>query len=181
MLTLLVLPAAVAIVASVLAVTRANPIHALLYLIVSLLAVAAFFYVIGAPFIAALEVIIYAGAITVLFLFAVMMLHGGGERDARERVWQRPRARWGPLALAALIGAELLYVVAGIDPATAPHARLVTSKEVSLAMFGPYSLGVELASFLLLAGMVGAFHIGRRSPRRAGGEDPRADAEEAGR
>ena len=54
-----------------------NAVHALLYLIVSLLAVAVVFYVLGAPFVAALEVIIYAGAIMVLFVFVVMMLNLG--------------------------------------------------------------------------------------------------------
>ncbi|MEO8977379.1 MAG: NADH-quinone oxidoreductase subunit J, partial [Casimicrobiaceae bacterium] len=54
--------AAIAIVATILAITRANPVHALLYLVVSLLAVAVIFFMLGAPFIAALEVIIYAGA-----------------------------------------------------------------------------------------------------------------------
>jgi NADH-quinone oxidoreductase subunit J len=161
MLTLVLVPALVAVVASVLAITRRNPVHALLYLIVSLLAVAAIFYVLGAPFVAALEVIVYAGAITVLFLFAVMMLHGGGASAAESAHGRRVRALLGPVALAAVIFGELVYVVSGIEPVT-PHARLIPSKEVSLALFGPYALGVELASFLLLAGIVGAFHIGRR-------------------
>ena len=69
--------AAVAVIATVLMLTRLNVVHALLYLIVSLLAVAVVFYVLGAPFVAALEVIIYAGAIMVLFVFVVMMLNLG--------------------------------------------------------------------------------------------------------
>ena len=70
---------AVAIVSTALMITRLNAVHALLYLIVSLLAVAVVFYTLGAPFIAALEVIIYAGAIMVLFVFVVMMLNLGEE------------------------------------------------------------------------------------------------------
>ncbi len=69
--------AAVAVVATVLMLTRLNVVHALLYLIVSLLGVAVVFYVLGAPFVAALEAIVYAGAIMVLFLFVVMMLNLG--------------------------------------------------------------------------------------------------------
>ncbi len=168
MLLLVLLPSIVAVAASVFAITRRNPVHALLYLIVSLLAVAALFYVLGAPFVAALEVIIYAGAITVLFLFAVMMLHGGGGSAATPR--RRARAFVGPVMLAAAILGELLYVVGGIEPVT-PHARLIPSKEVSLALFGPYFLAVELASFLLLAGIVGAFHIGRRMHRDEPGKE----------
>ncbi len=162
MLTLLLLPAIVAVAASVLAVTRTNPVHALLYLIVSLLAVAAIFYVLGAPLVAALEVIIYAGAISVLFLFAVMMLHGGAPAGPDAKRWRSLRALAGPVVLVALVLGELVYVLSGIEPQQPPHARLVPSKEVSLTLFGPYFLAVELVSFLLLAGIVGAFHIGRR-------------------
>ena len=58
-------------------ITRLNAVHALLYLVVSLLAVAMVFFILGAPFVAALEVIIYAGAIMVLFIFVMMMLNIG--------------------------------------------------------------------------------------------------------
>ena len=66
---------AVALVATILAVTRSNAAHALIYLIVSLLAVAVMFFLMGAPFAAALEIVIYAGAIMVLFLFVIMLLN----------------------------------------------------------------------------------------------------------
>ena len=69
------LSAAVAVAATLMVVTRASAVHALLYLIVSLLAVAVVFFVLGAPFVAALEVIIYAGAVMVLFVFVIMMLN----------------------------------------------------------------------------------------------------------
>ena len=74
------LAAVIAILATVMVITRLNAVHALLYLIVSLLSVAVVFYTLGAPFIAALEVIIYAGAIMVLFVFVVMMLNLGKKR-----------------------------------------------------------------------------------------------------
>ncbi len=69
--------AAVSLVATTLVVTRLDASHALIYLIVSLLAIAVIFYLLGAPFAAALEVVIYAGAIMVLFVFVVMMLNQG--------------------------------------------------------------------------------------------------------
>ena len=74
---------AVAILSTALMLTRLNAVHALLYLIVSLLAVSVVFYTLGAPFVAALEVIIYAGAIMVLFVFVVMMLNLGEEAASR--------------------------------------------------------------------------------------------------
>ena len=83
MLIVFYIAGAVAILATVLMLTRLNAVHALLYLVVSLLAVAVVFYTLGAPFVAALEVIIYAGAIMVLFVFVVMMLNLG-EQASRD-------------------------------------------------------------------------------------------------
>ena len=84
-LLLFYLTSVIAVVATVLALTRSHAAHALIYLIVSLLAVAVLFFLLGAPFAAALEVVIYAGAIMVLFVFVVMMLNLGEEARKRER------------------------------------------------------------------------------------------------
>src|SRR5919197_6637605 len=94
------LAAAVAVVATLMVITRLNAVHELLYLIVSLLAIALIFYILGAPFAAALEVIIYAGAIVVLFVFVVMMLNLGEIAAAQERQWLPPRIWIGPTILA---------------------------------------------------------------------------------
>ena len=75
--------ATVAVVAVLMMLTRAKAAHALLYLVVAFLALALVFYTLGAPFIAALQVIIYAGAIMVLFLFALMLIHPGGPTRLR--------------------------------------------------------------------------------------------------
>ena len=75
MVTLFFIAAAVAIIATFMVITHLEAVHALLHLVVSLLAVALIFYLLGAPFIAVLEVIIYAGAIMVLFVFVVMVLN----------------------------------------------------------------------------------------------------------
>src|SRR5882762_1027068 len=93
------LAAAVAIVSTVLAVSNTNPVHALLYLIVSLLSVAMVFFAIGAPFAGALEIIVYAGAIMVLFVFVVMMLNLGPATIEQERRWLTPRVWLGPALL----------------------------------------------------------------------------------
>src|SRR5919197_4831899 len=103
------LAAAVAVVATLMVITRLNAVHALLYLIVSLLAIALIFYILGAPFAAALEVIIYAGAIVVLFVFVVMMLNLGEMAADQERQWLHPRMWIGPSILAGLLHGELLY------------------------------------------------------------------------
>ena len=84
--------AAVAVLSTFLVVTGKNPVHALLYLVVSLFAVAMIFFTLGAPFAGALEIIVYAGAIMVLFVFVVMMLNLGEAVVRQEKLWLTPRA-----------------------------------------------------------------------------------------
>jgi NADH-quinone oxidoreductase subunit J len=153
--------AAVAVAATLLTITRLDAVHALLYLVVSLLAVAVTFFTLGAPFVAVLEVIIYAGAIMVLFVFVVMMLNLGQAAAAQERRWLQPSMWIGPVILLAILLLEVLVLLAG-GGGPAPAAGIVGPKQVGAALFGPYLLGVELASMLLLAGLVGAYHLGRR-------------------
>jgi NADH-quinone oxidoreductase subunit J len=165
-MTTFYLSAAVAIVATAMVVTRSNAVHALLYLIVSLLAVGVIFYVLGAPFAAALEVIIYAGAIMVLFAFVVMMLSLGSRAAALERRRMPPAAWVGPVLLALILAGELVYLLFGSRATSGLAAASVGPARVGRELFGPYLLAVELASMLLLAALVGAYHLGR---------DPRED------
>jgi NADH-quinone oxidoreductase subunit J len=156
--------ASVAIFATFLTVIGRNPVHALLYLIVSLLAVALIFFVMGAPFAALLEVIVYAGAIMVLFVFVVMMLNLGQEAVTQETRLLTPRIWLGPAALAGLLLVELVVLMLQGTLATGEiHAvgKEITAKQVGIALYGPYLLAVELASMLLLGGLVAAYHLGR--------------------
>jgi NADH-quinone oxidoreductase subunit J len=164
MLIVFYMSAAIAVLATMVAITRRHAVHALLYLIVSLLAVAVVFYVIGAPFLAALELIIYAGAIMVLFLFVVMMLNVGENATEVETMWLKPNVWAWPSALATFLIAELIYVAVNAGRPAAPM-HIVTPKEIGIALFGPYAIGVELASLLLMSGLVGAYHVGRRASR----------------
>jgi NADH-quinone oxidoreductase subunit J len=152
--------AVVAAISTFMVITRTNAVHALLYLIVSLLAVAFIFFSLGAPFVAALEVIIYAGAIMVLFVFVIMMLNLGAQAAKQESQWLSPRIWIGPSILMAILAAELIYLFMA-ERARISAAGLVSPKQVGIALFGPYVLGVELASMLLLAGLIGAYHLGR--------------------
>lgn len=159
--TIFYLSAAVAGLSTAMVITRANAIHALLYLVVSLLAVALVFYTLGAPFAAALEAIIYAGAIMVLFVFVVMMLNIGQRAVVQERRWMALQVWVGPALLSAVLAAELCYVLTGLG--TGPRAAgVVPAQQVGVALYGPYLLTVELASMLLLAGLVAAYHLGRQ-------------------
>lgn len=157
----------IALVATVMALSRANATHALLYLIVSLLALAVLFFLLGAPFAGALQIMMYAGAIMVLFIFVIMMLNLGSEGSSRERSWLEPRYWVLPSVLAGLLLLELILAIESTAVLTGGGA--VAPKAVGLALFGPYVLAVELASMLLMAGLVGAYHIGRRSIVRRGG------------
>jgi NADH-quinone oxidoreductase subunit J len=150
----------IALIATAAALTRPNAAHALIYLIVSLLAVAVLFFLLGAPFAAALEVVIYAGAIMVLFVFVIMMLNLGESGVAREREWIRGRNWLVPGVMAALLLLELILALQHAPAMTSGVA--VDPKAVGLALFGPYVLAVEIASMLLLSAMVGAYHLGRR-------------------
>jgi len=159
-ISLFYVAATVALISTIFAMTRINAIHALIYLIVSLLAVAVIFYLIGAPFVAALEIVIYAGAIMVLFVFVIMMLNLGAKGDAREKKWMSPSVWVGPALLAFILFVELLYVISSAEGPVS--TGVVGAKQVGLSLFGPYVLAVEIASMLLLAGLVGSFHLGRR-------------------
>jgi NADH-quinone oxidoreductase subunit J len=139
MTVLFTIAAVVAVLSTLMVVTRTNLVHALLYLVVSLFAVAVVFYTLGAPFVAALEVIVYAGAIMMLFLFAVMLLNVSADS----------------------LLAEVIY---GLTRQTQPLAGAeVGPQAVSEALYGPYVLGVELASMLLLAALIGARHVAARA------------------
>lgn len=157
MTALFYIAAVVAVLSTLMVVTRGNLVYALLYLVVSLFAVAVVFYTLGAPFVAVLEVIIYAGAIMMLFLFAVMLLN----LDAESPVHASPLAWLGPAILVAVLLAEVVY---GLTLQSRPlSGAAVGPHAVSVALYGPYVLGVELASMLLLAALIGARHVAARA------------------
>ena len=161
-LALFWIPAVVALVSTGFVITRKNASHALIYLVVSLLSVAVIFFVLGAPFAAALEVVIYAGAIVVLFLFVVMMLNLGKTSVMRESRWMRPGMWIGPAVLVSILLITMVYVISGMPDASVTRGEVVGPKAVGIQLFQPYLLAVELAGFLLLAALIGAYHLGRR-------------------
>jgi NADH-quinone oxidoreductase subunit J len=154
--------ALVAVVATIMVITRYNMVHALLYLVVSFLAIAIVFFVLGAPFIAALEIIVYAGAIVVLIIFAIMMLNLRQESVEQEKQWLTKEILIGPAVLALILLGELIYIVS-VSPVSADVVeRVIDPKAVGMALYGPYVIGVELSGILLMAGIVGAYHLGRQ-------------------
>jgi len=157
----------IAVIATLRVITCTNAIHALLYMITSLLATAVVFFTFGAPFAAALVVIVNAGAIMVLFVFVMMMLNLGSQANEQEKKWLPHRIWLGPTVLVLILAAELVYSFFSRGVETfGPHG--VGAKEVGITLFGPYLLGVELASVLLLAGLIGAYHLGRGAMQKEG-------------
>src|ERR1700687_2274143 len=164
MVTLFYLAGIVAVIATLLAITQRHAVHALLYLVVSLLAVSVVFYMLGAPFIAALEIMIYAGAIMVLFVFVVMMLNVAEHAMEVERAWLRSRNWVGPSVLALILLGELAYCAVNFGGAPSV-AGTVSPQQVGVALYGTYWIGVELASLLLMAGVGGGVFLGRPPPK----------------
>lgn len=152
--------AAIAILATIMVITRHHPIHALLYLVISFMALAMVFISIGAPFVAALEVIIYAGAIVVLLIFVVMMMNVGSQTALQEKQWLQPKIWIGPSLFALiLLGETIALLLKGNKADMAAPALDI--RKVSLSLYREYIIAVELAGFLLMAGIVGAAHIGK--------------------
>jgi NADH-quinone oxidoreductase subunit J len=145
------------------AISGRNAIHSLLFLILSLLAISVIFYLLSAPFIAALEVIIYAGAIMVLFIFVTMMLNIGLEREA-EKKWLKPRMWILPSVLAAVLLINLIMAIKSLPQITAGTGA-IQPKQVGISLFSTYLLGVEIAAILLMAGVIGAYHLGSQKKK----------------
>ncbi|MCM2973574.1 NADH-quinone oxidoreductase subunit J [Larsenimonas suaedae] len=155
------LAAAVAVVSTLRVVTSINPVHALLYLIVSLIAVAMVFFALGAPFAGVLEIIVYAGAIMVLFVFVVMMLNLGQAAVEQENSWLNPKMWIGPSILVGIMLVMMIVALFASPVEGTITGELIDAKGVGVALFGPYVLMVELASMLLLGALVTAYHLGR--------------------
>jgi NADH-quinone oxidoreductase subunit J len=157
--------AALCLGSAVVVVGQRNPLYSAFGLIVTLCSLSAIFGLLGSPFIAALQVIVYAGAIMVLFVFVVMMLNLGPASVAQERGWLKPGIWAGPVILGTLLLLELLYVLFVTPSGAGISGTTVGPKEVGISLFGPYLLVVELASMLLLAAAVTAFHLGRNEAK----------------
>jgi NADH-quinone oxidoreductase subunit J len=160
MIAVFYVSAAMALLTTVLAITRANPVHALLFFVLSLLFMGVIFFTLGAPFAAALEIIVNAGAIMVLFLFVIMMLALDKTALKRERDWIATPIWIIPILMVVALGLELARPLLSRVP-SAP-VQTVTPQAVGLKLFTTDLMAVELASMLLLAGLIAAFHLGRR-------------------
>jgi NADH-quinone oxidoreductase subunit J len=152
--------ATVMVCATILAITEKHPVHAILYLVTSLFSMAVLFYLLMAPLVAAFEVILYAGAIMVLFLFVIMMLDLGHPEKGMSPHWRE----WLPaLVLVGIsIGSLATVIISRYAAAPALSVQSLSIKAVTMRLFQEYGLAVELISLQLLFALVGALYLGRQ-------------------
>ncbi len=162
--------AAASVASAILAVTRKNPVHSMLWVLALFLHVAGIFLLLGAEFLAAVQVIVYAGAILVFYIFVVMLLDLPGE-EARPRFGKHwPLAAAVGLSFAALAWLAQVEPLDPVGPGVAPTAKRMAAEgpplgslaEVGRALFGPFALPFEMASLVLLAAIVGAIVLAKR-------------------
>lgn len=156
-------------------ITSRRPVYSALALLLVLGSLAVDYLLLDAQFIAALQVIVYAGAIVVLFVFIIMLLHVQSGEEPRVRVLLPPVT--GTLLCAAFGVTVLLVLIRGPAAATSAGAPFGTVEMVGRALFSRYLLPFEAASVLLLIGIIGAVALGRRlslEPTAAGPKRPPA-------
>ena len=149
-----------AVLTTLLAITRREVIHAVVYLVISFFSIALIFYQMGAPLIAALEVIVYAGAIMVLFLFIIMMLEMGRSKEHEGPFFRT----WAPAILLAMVITVCACILIGSDASSAglSGAVFISPRRFGQALFTGQALAVEAVSLMLLFALVGALYLGRK-------------------
>ena len=153
--------AALAVLGAVSLILQRHPIHSALSLIVVMVALAGLYLLMGAEFVAAVQIIVYGGAIMVLFVFVIMLLNAGGE----ERTNFSKLATYAgiPLAVATagLIAAAILRSSGNLSTA-GPNGALTSTKNLSMLLLREFVYPFELTSFLVLVAILGAIVLAQR-------------------
>ena len=159
--------AAIAIAASLLVIAQRNPIYSVLLLIASFGALSGLYVLLEAPFVAVIQIIVYAGAIMVLFLFVVMLLNAPHEEtEYDERV--HPLLQAGPMRFGAFLAAALMIELVwaltkgGGESGAFPDKAISGVKDIGQLLFTDYAFPFEVTSILILVAMVGAVVLARR-------------------
>jgi NADH-quinone oxidoreductase subunit J len=155
--------AIIILVATGLAITRRQPVHAVLYLIIAFLGTALLFYLLGAPLLAAFEAIIYAGAIMVLFVFIIMMLRV----EPSDNPWMTAPLKWSYGIVLGAVSCVLaaVLIISGFTTPIPLETAVAKPQEFGRFLFQRYWLSVEIASLLLLVALAGALYLGRREDK----------------
>jgi NADH-quinone oxidoreductase subunit J len=151
--------AAVAVAGAVSLILQRHPIHSALSLIVVMVSLAGLYLLQGAEFIAAVQIIVYGGAIMVLFVFVIMLLNAGEE----ERTNMSRMARYAGVPLGVVFLIEIAYWIGRATlHLNAPAAGIVSTRDLSSLLFREYVFPFELTSFLILIALLGALVLARR-------------------
>jgi NADH-quinone oxidoreductase subunit J len=163
--------ATVMVAASLLVIGQRNPMYSVLLLIVSFLALSGLYVLLGAPFVAAIQIIIYAGAIIVLFLFVVMLLNIPTE-DPPTGYHARLLGGAGPRRFGAVLSGvlvlQLAYVLSQLEPRPMPAGDVAAESsvfDIGVRLFREYGFAFEATSVLILVAIVGAVILARRETR----------------
>jgi NADH-quinone oxidoreductase subunit J len=150
--------AVVTVIGTILAITEKHPVHAIVYLVTSFFSLAVIFFLLAAPLIAMFEIIIYAGAVMVLFMFVIMMLDLGRPDEAKRPVL----SQWMlPLILGGIILVSIGLLAAGHSGGP-DAAGAITVREFAVTLFRKYGVAIEIISMQLLFAVVGALYLGRK-------------------
>jgi len=166
-MTLFYLFGAVAILASLLVIAQRNPIYSVLLLIASFGALSGLYVLLDAPFVAVTQIIVYAGAIMVLFLFVVMLLNAPHEETEHDETIH-PLRRPGPMRFGAVLAialvVELVWALtrAGGEAGEFPTAQQLTVRMIGRTLFTDYAFPFEVTSLLIIVAMVGAVVLAKR-------------------
>ena len=153
--------AVVMVVAALKVVTVRNVVHAALYLVVVLAGVASLFLLLGAEFVGITQVLVYIGAVVVLFLFGIMLTRAKLGEDEEANQGSTARIVSGLIA-ALLLAVMVVALVDFYEDAELPEDTRTTTAEVSDSIFSDYIVAFEAVSVLLLAALVGAIVVARR-------------------
>jgi len=180
--------AALALVSAIVVVTHKSPVYSTLALVLTLFSTAVLYVLLGAPFVGALQILVYAGAIVVLFLFVIMLLNIQKEEEAH--------AGFGAQTWTAILGAVIFLGMMGLifwrsgSPAAAPLTpESVALKPLAAQLFTTYLLPFEIVGLLLLVAVIGATVAARKPGEELGhigeheyvsGEEPRTDPLKSG-
>ena len=170
-LIVFVITAAIALIGAIAMLLSRNAVHSALFLLLNFGSIAVMYLLLRAPFLFAVQLIVYAGAIIVLFLFVIMLLGAERAEDIDDRQgWQRPLA----IGLGLVLLAETLYVLfsraqgsAALATPAAPNEQLGDPLAIGRALFSTYLLPFELTSVILLAAIIGVVVLSSRTERRA--------------
>lgn len=172
-----IIVAVVAVIAAVMVIRSDNPVHSAIWLILNLVSLAVMYYALNAPFLMAVQLIVYAGAIVVLFLFVVMLLAPSRDDGAHPHLgWLKPSA----LGAAALLLVSLIVLAwshaGGTGPSTA-DTLVGDPASIGRELYTVWLLPFEATSVLLLSALVGALYLGRQEGRQSAFEDGLEDSD----